>query len=207
MGFITDFFKALVAAYVTPRASAASILSSGAGMAEAFLMVVLGYLLTEISIIAFLGAYPLQPSVLTRHIGGLIGAFLWFFIISALISFLGRASGGTGTREQSQVIVAWHSVVTSFLWVPVNAMFMQFQTEEVDGVQKVIAYPDQSAIAMALGAFVVILLMLANFITVLHRFPNFLGVAAVVLGIPTGIAFFFLNIVMMNDMVQQELSR
>ena len=193
---IIDFFKALVTAYLAPRASAAAILSTGCGLGTAALMVVLAYILTTIILMLTPGLErPENLSFVDRHVFGLMSSFASFFIVSFLIYFFGKVSGGTGTREETQLIVAWHSVVTSILSPPVNLMLSQFSAEERDGAPPLIEVPDAGTIGLAVVALLIWFWLLANYITVLHRFHNFWGVAAVVIGLPIGLGFFVFNVI------------
>ena len=205
---IADIFRAFVSAYLAPQQSAAQILSSRAGFFDALLMAVLGYLLTMIILMVTPGVtLPPAPGLLDRHILGLIYAFIGFFIYSGLISFFGRVSGATGTREQSQVIVAWHSIVTAPLSVPVQMMIAGFNVEERGDDVPLIETPDAGTIILGAAAILVSFWILANYIYVLHRFRNFWGVVAVVVGLPIGLGFFMFNAVGTLSALQQGMAQ
>lgn len=192
---LPDFFKALVQAYVAPQASARAILASGASIGSALLLVVLGYLLTMVVLILTPGIeMPKDIGPVDRHLFGLISSAISFFVISTLVFFFGRVSGGTGTREQTYVIVAWHGVVTAILSAPVNLMMAEFDLPDAAASTAEIQVPDGGTIGLAMVAIVIWCWLLAHFITVLHNFKNFWGVAAVVMGIPVALGFLFVNV-------------
>ena len=192
---LPDFFRALIQAYLAPQASARSVMASGAGFREALLLILLSYLLTNIVLMLTPGVDPQSDmGTLDRHVFGIISTLISFFAISALIYFFGKVSGGTATREETYLVVAWHSVVTSILAGPVNLMMSGFEFEEKNGTASMSQAPDSGTIALAVAAIVLWCWLLAHFITAVHRFHNFWGVAAVVMGLPVGLAFLLVNL-------------
>lgn len=193
---LADYLKALTQAYTAPQASARTILSTGAGYGGAFLMLLLGYLLTDIVMILTPGIErPADIGVVDRQFFGVVSTLISFFVVSTLIYFFGRVSGGRGSREDTYVIVAWHSVVTAILSAPVNLMISGFRFEERNGIQTLVETPGTLTIGLAVAAVALWCWLLAHFVTVLHGFRNFWGVAAVIMGIPVGLGFLMVNVV------------
>ncbi len=193
---IADFLRAFANGYVAPRASAQQILSARGNFIDAAQLVVLGYALTMICLMLAPGVdLDNDTDPVGRHVLGLISVFVGFFIYSGLVSFFGRVSGGTGTREDSQMIVAWHAVVTAPLNVPVQMVADGFTFEERENLPPLIHSPDTMTLMIGVVAVLVSFWLLANYITVAHRFRNFWGVVAVVIGVPAGLGLFMFNAV------------
>ena len=192
---LADFFKALVQAYLAPQASARAILSTGAGIGGALGLLLFSYLLTEIVLAVTPGLdRASEMGFVERHFLGIVATLISFFVVSALIYFFGRVSGGTGSREQTYLVVAWHGVVTAILSAPVNVMMTGFVFEDRDGTAVLAAVPGSGTIGLAVAALTVWCWLLAHFVTVLHGFRNFWGVAAVIMGIPVGLGFMMFNV-------------
>lgn len=191
-----DFFKALVLAYLAPQASARAILSTGAGFGGAMLLLVLGYLLTSVVVILTPGIdRPDAASTVSHHVFSMVMTLFSFFFFATLIYFFGKVSGGTGTREQTYLILAWHSVVTAILSPPATLFWSGFEFEKrANGATSVVGMPGGTTIALGVAAMAISLWLLAHFVTVLHGFRNFWGVAAVIFGIPIGLGFLLMNV-------------
>ena len=100
MDLIRLFFRRIIAGYFAPRASARMILSSGGGLAVAVQLVLLGYLISSILVLAD-PAFdrPEGFSFIGTHVVGLGSSFITFFVFSALIFFFGRLAGGKGSQQ------------------------------------------------------------------------------------------------------------
>ena len=177
-----DLAALIVAGYAAPAQSARRMIATGLGMPIGALMVVLGYLITAI-LLKLMGHGGESEGFLSLHIMNLLLQLGYFFFISMLVFWFGRMSGGTGTREQTHLVIGWHALVTSFM-APLTAGFM----EQMNAAQTA-----ETAVAPAIGGGTMMLAiagvglnfwLLANYIAALHGFRNVWGVLGVLVGIP-----------------------
>jgi len=183
---IADFCRAVVQGLVEPRQSVRRLMMGDHGLPVALGFIVLAHLIASILQILTPGVEQgAQLSVVGRHLGGIVSGILVFFLFSGLVYFFGRISGGTGTRAQTQVTIAWHSVVTSLMTPAFARLRSAFVVEEApDGKLSVTGTPDGAVVFMGILAVGFSTWLLAQYVTELHGFRNFWGVLAVFLAIP-----------------------
>jgi len=194
---IADIVRSIVQGYLEPRRSVRAIVSTGDGLPTALLMVVLGYLIAAILVLVTPGVERMaEAGIVTIHVYSLIKQIAFFFILSGLVYFFGRVSGGTATRSEVRMAIGWHMLVTSIL-TPAMARLetaMRFTT----GPDGQLIMPDEMPggdITMpAFAAVAIWFWLLALYIAEVHRFRNTIGVLGVVVGIPLGAGFFILGL-------------
>lgn len=176
----------LIGGYMHPRASVRRILNGGYGMQEILLLVLLAFVVRQIMVILI----PIEvagtiPSGFGAYIGRLVGAFVSFGIITALICYLGRVFGGTGDFRQSALVVAWYDVVTS-----VTSPFVELAARQnLEAMQSLAKNPEvpvtlsDSAAMITLIGGGLLLWLYAAFIAELHGFKRTVSVLAVLFAI------------------------
>lgn len=161
-----------------PRQAAARILAGNHGADAAVLFLVLAYLIQAMLQILLLGARE-QPEgaasvpAVAFHLLNIVLQAAMAGIISLLIFGIGRVFGGTGSRLQAFVLVAWHTLVTTVL-SPVFLIGMgQLGAGEISG----------AVLGLMVVAVSIWLWVLAVYTAVLHRFRSPWGVMGVMVGL------------------------
>lgn len=181
-GILSNFAMA----YLSPRQSAAIILSRADGMRTALLLFALAYVLSQIFVRLTPGyRLPEDVSPVSFLLLDLMLMFLVFLVLSALVYSIGRMAGGQGSRVGAHVIVAWHSVVISpfailqHLW----AQEVMAASEASEGTLETASISSGVANLFLLSALFSIWL-LANYVTTLHQFKSVWKVAGSLLALP-----------------------
>ena len=181
---MTPLLSQVAEGIMAPTVSARRRISAADGLPAILLMVVLGYLIMMIFTGLLSDSFQQRTgSALVFHITGLALKFVEFFVIGAAVFMVGRMFGGVGTRLESYAVVAWHTLVTSFL----SPLYV--------GLEDAIQLPDPEAAPSAppevdggqlLMLFVFVGLsfwLLAKYVAELHGFKNIWGVlVSVVVG-------------------------
>lgn len=171
------FTQALIQGYTAPRLSARRILASGGGLQLALMMVALAYLVQAIFSIL------LQPGGfgIAGHLLAIIQQVIIFFLLSALVYGVGRMAGGTGSLLGSQLVVAWHALVTSVISpLAVGVSAATFQAQESGELPSGVLLLGVVYVAISYW-------LMANYVAELHGFRS----AASVLGAIIGLTFVF----------------
>lgn len=170
---MSAFISHIVEGYLAPRRSVRRLLDDGHGMGVALLMVLLGYLITAIFAVIFLGDVPGRESgTVGFYVRELVLGFGLFFILSGLIFSVGKMAGGTGSRIETNVAVAWFFLVTSFL-TPLRAgVSMTLQTVETENGPVEMPSMEPGSVLILLALSGVILWLLACYTAELHGFKK-----------------------------------
>lgn len=178
----------IVQGYLSPRQSIRPLLGQGHnGLDVALLLLALGYLISAILELVFVGSGSDDGSRFTFHLIRAIMQIVGFLMLSGLIFWIGRAAGGAATLGDAQMVVAWHSVVTSILSPVMLGAMGSIAIDPEDPSQM----PEISGLAtiilMGCGGYMAWLL--ANYVAEAHRFTSAWRVLAVMLAVPMGAAF------------------
>ena len=188
----------VIAGCLQPRASVRRILDGGHGYDVALLMVVLAYLVREISVLLILGDRPDGAGFMfTMHLQGLIQRLFSFLILSAAVYGVGRAFGGTGTWRQTNLAMAWYLLVTSVvvpLALPAVIHIADIVDAAGDGPVEPVDIPAQPLV-MFMVASGIMLWLFACYIAELHRFARTWNVVAVILGLSAALSFVVMALV------------
>ncbi|MDT8343718.1 MAG: YIP1 family protein [Thermohalobaculum sp.] len=175
---IRDLLARMIEGLFQPAASARRILAANHGVDTAMLFVVLAYAVQAIIQILLPGARNLPEGVeqvpVTLHLLNIIIQAMVIGVLSLMVFGAGRIFGGTGSRKQAFVIVAWHTLVTTLL----SPVFL-FGMAQIAAGQPV--SPVVLVLLVVTGSFW--LWVLAVYTAVLHGFRNPWGVLGVMLGI------------------------
>lgn len=183
---IGELARAMVEGYTTPRASVRRLLDAGHGFETALWMLALAYLVQAILTILFVSA----EIGFVGHLLAIMQQLVMFFLLSALIQWLGRVAGGKGSLHGAQLVVGWHALVTSLISpLAIGVSTAAFQAEE-----------DAASLPAGLGflAFVYIAIsfwLMANYIAELHGFRSSWGVLGAIVGITFAFAILLAAIV------------
>lgn len=190
---IGDFVLAILEGYLAPRNSVRKLLARGHGLLEGLLLTLLGFLISQAFLVAMPGAVTERGSVIGWHVSALIYSAAVFFILSGMIYWFGRISGGTGTRQQTYVVVGWHNLVTSFL-APLFALAIPYMPKVDEATGQFVPTEESggTALMLAMVAFVTWFWLLAQYICALHGFRNIWGVMGVMFGLPVAISMFLM---------------
>jgi hypothetical protein len=154
-------------------------------------MAVLAFLIREIFMVVTPGARP--PGMSMTAIGYLIELFdamISFAVFTTLACYVGRMFGGRGTLKDSAIVLAWYSVVTSFV-IPL-AMPALIQIFEAAAASA--ADPGTPAEMPAGPALIVLatsgifLWLLAAYIAELHGFTRTMSVLSVIVGMALAVS-------------------
>lgn len=195
-----DMAALIVTGYTAPQQSARRLIESGLGVNVGATMVVLGYLITAI-LMHVLGHGAPDDGPFGYHMMNLVFQLGYFFFVSLLVFWFGRMSGGTGTREQTHLVVGWHALVTSFL-TPLTIGFMTEMTKMQTAEGAVQPTIGGGVMILAIIGVAVNFWLLANYIAALHAFRNVWGVLGVLVGIP--IAFGVMAVTLMTGAALQQ---
>lgn len=182
---IADTLRRLAEGVISPRSSARWILSGHHDARTAVLFTVLGYLIVAMFSIVMAPLMPEHPAAdinpLIGHLADLTLRVVSVFVQGLIVFGVGRVFGGTGSRRQSFVIIAWHSLVTSFLAPLIMLGGAQVQAE-----------PSGSAILVVIAGLAYTWL-LAVYVTELHGFRSVGLVLAAILAISAAIGGLLLS--------------
>ena len=118
---IQNFAKLIVGSFLMPRRTIRVVLAQRFGAEEIALLVLFGYLVSEILSIIVPDARPEGGTDLNRYVVGVIGSALSFLAFAWPVYGLGRVFGGTADFQQSCTVVAWYSIIDKFVFVPLTA--------------------------------------------------------------------------------------
>lgn len=171
------FAQALVQGFTAPRLSARRILDSGGGVQLALMMVALSYLVQAIfSILLMPGGFGIGG-----HLLAIIQQVIIFFLLSGLVYGIGRMAGGTGSLLGSQLVVAWHALVTSVISpLAIGISAATFRAQASGEIPSAVLLLGVVYVAISFW-------LMANYVAELHGFRS----AASVLGAIIGLTFAF----------------
>lgn len=157
-----------------PRASIERLLARDPTVADAALMVVLSYSVQAIVTLLVPGARGAVGAIgLANHLLWLLLSIAGTFVLGFLIFVIGRAFGGTASREQSLVVAAWHTLVMTLL-VPLYLFgALQVGEEQIP--------PGAVMVMLIYGA--IWFWLLARYTAVAHKFANEWNVVGVMVGV------------------------
>ncbi len=175
----------IIGGYLHPRSSVRRLLAAGHGFDAALQMLLLGYLIGEIFMIITPGARPDEaPGPSFGHIVALFEALVRFAILAALVCFVGRLFGGRGNLRQTAVVLAWYTLVTSFvvpLFMPALQQVFAAASATAADPSTPVSLPAASAV-IVLATSGLFLWLLAAYIAELHGFSRTIGVLSAILG-------------------------
>jgi hypothetical protein len=161
-----------------PREGATEVLSLGIprealwpGLA---LVVVLSILLAQVTSLVMTGSAGMEEMPVGPAATGFIQLLLLVVMVFAIF-WIGRSMGGTGSFEETILLVAW----------------LQFIMVCIQGVQAVslIVLPSIVGSLIGVAGLVIFMWLLTNFIAVLHGFSSLFQVFVMILVAAFGIAF------------------
>ncbi len=189
---IADLAQRIVEGFAAPRLSARRILAQGLSIPDMLVITTLGYLIGAIAEVLIPGT-RLEGSTeaVPRHVSGLIIQYASLFAVAGLVYGFGRAAGGKGTYQQSCAILAWHSLVISFL-MPIGligATELQ-QAAQADAAGEAAGLGSTTLISLLV--FVgVWLWLLASYVSELHGFKSAIGVMGAIVAVMMGSGMMF----------------
>lgn len=190
---MADIFRLILAGFTTPRPVVRYVLNRSSELSTALLLVLLSHFIAVILHTLTPGVPPaIPPGSIALHFMALLSQIIVFFVLSGLVFFFGKISGGTASRVETQVAIAWHSLLASFL-TPATASFMAaFQVDQDPSGRLMVSDEPISGSILVLGLFAVAIWfwLLTQIVTEVHRFKNVWGVFAVLIGLPVAAAFF-----------------
>ena len=161
-----------------PREGATEILSLGipreALWPALVLVVVLSILLAQLTSLMMTGDVGMQEMPVGPAATGFIQLLLLVVMVFAIF-WIGRSMGGTGSFEETILLVAW----------------LQFVMVCIQAAQAValMLFPTIVATLIGMAGLVLFLWLLTNFIAVLHGFSSLFQVLVMILVSAFGIAF------------------
>lgn len=177
-----------------PARSARRRIQADDGFGVIILMVLLAYLVIMIFTAFMTDTYAeREQSALVFHIKSFFLKCAEFFVIGAAVYSVGKMFSGIGTRSESYAVVAWHTLVTSFL----SPLFLMGQ----DAIKLPAPDADPSQVPQADGLKLVLVLifvclwiwLLAKYVAELHGFKS---IGTVVVGVVvTQFCFGFLALI------------
>jgi hypothetical protein len=174
-------FRMIGEGYTAPRISMRRILDGGNGLEVALTFLALAFIVEAVLAILFGGrAGGLSLSVYLVNVALQLAAF---FLLSGLIHGIGRAAGGKGTLTGAQLVVGWHSLVTSPL-TPLTIGFASAFRAQPDGAEAAaqVHIPAGGGF-LALVYLAISFWLMANYIAELHRFRSTWGVLGALVGV------------------------
>lgn len=167
------FIQVLIQGYTAPRLSARQILASGGGLELALMMVALAYLVQAIFSILFLpGGFGIAG-----HLIAAVQQVIIFFLLSALVYGVGRMAGGTGTILGSQLVVAWHAIVTSVISpLAIGVSTATFQAQDSGELPSGVLLTGVIYVAISFW-------LMANYVAELHGFRSAVSVLGAIIGL------------------------
>lgn len=176
------FIANVIEAYGNPRASARRLLSRRPTMQDAFAMLALTAVISQI-FAAALGLLS-GPSAPTTGFGGFIASMVMlliaFGVMTALAYLIGARFGGKGSVRDIAAVIAWHGLATQAM-APVTLMGLEALKDGRIGLM----------VVMLLVTLAVSLWMFAAFIAEAHRFARVGPVIGVTLAASVAIMMFF----------------
>lgn len=187
---IADLTRWIFEGYAAPRQSVRRLLDGGYGLDTALLLLVLGYVIGTILELVFIGGNRADDGTrLSVHLVGVFSQLISFFLLSALVFWIGRSAGGTGTLEQVQLAIGWHALVTSVLTPVLLAAVQPVMSTASDPEGANMPEISGGAVLVVMGFGLLMLWLLANYIAEVHNFRSAGRVMAVMMVIPTAAAF------------------
>ncbi len=180
----------IIGGYLHPRTSVRRLLAAGHGLDAALSMVMLAFLMREISFIVTPGAAPstgieTAGLALGRYFLHLVDALLSFAVFSMAICYVGRVFGGKGTFRQTGLVLAWYLLVTSLtipLLLPPVRRIAEAARAAAEAPAEAVALPGGAALIVMVSSGV-LLWLFASYVAELHSFNRTWGVLAVILGL------------------------
>jgi hypothetical protein len=177
----------MIQGYSAPRRSIRRLLDGENGLEAALGFLALAFLVEAILSIIFGGRGGASIGIYLINIAMQLALF---FLLAGLIFAIGRAAGGTGSLQGSQLVVGWHALVTSPLTpltVPVSYAF-RAPTEAAAGAAGAAAAAPEVQIPAGgvFFAFVYAAIsfwLMANYVAELHQFRNTWGVLGAIVGV------------------------
>lgn len=177
----------LVEGYTAPRRSVRRLLDGGNGIETALGLLALAYLVQAILAILFVSA----GIGIVGHFVAIFQQVVMFFLLSALIYWLGRIAGGKGTLSGAQLVVAWHAIVTSLispLAIGVSSVAFRAEAEESAGLPPGAGFLAFFYVAISFW-------LMANYIAELHGFRSNWGVLGAIIGMTLAVAILIASLV------------
>lgn len=167
------FAQALLQGFTAPRLSARRILDSGGGVQLALMMVALSYLVQAIfSILLMPGGFGIGG-----HLLAIIQQVIIFFLLSGLVYGIGRMAGGTGSLLGSQLVVAWHALVTSVISpLAIGISAATFRAQASGEIPSTVLLLGVVYVAISFW-------LMANYVAELHGFRSAASVLAAIIGL------------------------
>lgn len=185
---IASFLRQMVEGLVSPRASARRVLAADLGLDAAFLFLVLAYALQAILQILLPGVRELPEGMESIPLGvHMVNLFVQIAIVgifAALLHGLGKLFGGTGSRRQAFVIMAWHTLVTVLLTPLFLYGFTTIEDREIP----------VGTMFLMLACAIVWLWVLAAYAAELHGFRSIWNVFGVIFGMSFLMSAFVVNV-------------
>ena len=186
---IGDILGRILEGLLQPRISARRILAADLKMDAAILMLVLAYLVQAILQILLPGSRELPEGFsgvpLGLHFFNILLQIIVVGVLAMMIHGFGRLFGGVGSRLQSFVIVAWHTLVTTVL-APV---FIYGMEQVAEGT---VPSPMLFLMLIAAGAW---MWLLACYTTELHGFRSAWGPMGMMLAASFLFSMLFVNMI------------
>lgn len=186
---IGDFLARILEGLLQPRISARRILAANLKADAAIMMLVLAYVVQAILQIVLPGARPLPEGVsgvpIGLHFFNILLQIIMVGVLAMMIYGFGRLFGGAGTRLQSFVIVAWHTLVTTVL-APV---FIYGMAQLSGGT---VPAPTLLLMLIAAGAW---MWLLACYTTELHGFRSAWGPMGMMIAASFLFSMLFVNMI------------
>jgi len=172
---IKDFSYHLITGLIKPRLSARWIIDKKLGMLDIILLVLLGLIIQQL-LVKFVGGFAENletPALSIISFGRTILLNLAsFFIISFLVYFIGSKLGGTGDLNAVRSVIAWYTVTSTLLAIPLMILTANVTPESPDVLS-----------GLMLAVFFLYMMLFATYVTEAHGFKNPLKVAASIFGI------------------------
>lgn len=188
--FLTQVAEGITA----PARSARRRIQADDGFGVVILMVLLAYFVIMIFTGLMTDTFAArEQSPIAFHIRSFFLKCAEFFVIGAAVFSVGKLFSGVGTRSESYTVVAWHTLVTSFL----SPLFLMGQ----DAIKLPAPGADPSQVPQADGLKLVLVLifaclwiwLLAKYVAELHGFKS---IGTVVVGVVvTQFCFGFLALI------------
>lgn len=175
----------IIGGYLHPRSSVRRLLAAGHGLDAALQMLVLAFVIREIFMVITPGARPDGMALsLAGYVIAFVNALISFGVFVALACYVGRLFGGRGTFTDTALVLAWYTLVTSFVVPLVMPSLMQI----FEAVAATAADPGSpaplpgGATAIVLATSGVCIWLLSAYVAELHGFARTLSVLSVIIG-------------------------
>jgi len=191
----------IIGGYLHPRASVRRLLAAGHGFEAAIQLAVLAFLFREIFMVVTPGARP--PGMSMTVVGyfiELFDAMISLAVFATLACYVGRMFGGRGTLKDSAIVLAWYSVVTSFiipLAMPALIRIFEAAASSAADPGAAVEMPAGPAL-IVLATSGIFMWLLAAYIAELHGFARTLGVLSVIIGMALALSLAVSTVVPLN---------